>query len=627
MTKKHKLVVYGIAGAVLMASVVPGAFAAEPLAARDSVRAAPAGEAGSRIIVKYRNGTAASRDRGAKLRVVDSAAGRAQLATVKAVNGRSAALSAVYARKLGVGADLLKLSQRLPQSQLQRLVDEIRADPSVQYAEVDRMMHVTRPVEKTRAAMVQPDFVPDDEYYAQYQWHFSDPVGGVNAPAAWDISKGDGIVVAVLDTGVIPEHPDLQANLLEGYDFITDSFVSRRATNDRVPGAQDYGDWNPVANECYAGSPVTDSSWHGTHTSGTVAEVTNNAIGMAGLAHNAQVLPVRVLGRCGGYTSDIVDAITWASGGTVADVPANANPAEVISMSLGGDGACSAAEQDAIDAAIGRGTSIVVATGNTATDAANHSPSNCDNVISVSATRINGGITFYSNWGESVDIAAPGGGGSADGNPAGYVWSSGHDGLTTPESGVPTYFGMIGTSMATPHVAATIALVQSALAAAARDPLSPADMEALLEDTARPFPVSIPSGTPIGAGIVDAKAALDQALEVPCDPETEVCGPDATPLTNKVPVRNLGGAAGSEALYSFEAEAGSTLSIMTYGGRGNVSVYVSFDAEPTTEVYDAKSTRRGNSETVRFRNPQAGTYFIKLVGEVTYSGLTLQARQ
>lgn len=625
MTKKHKLVVYGIAGAALMASVVPGAFAAGPLPVRDTVRAAPAAQAGSRIIVKYKDGTAASRDLGAKLRVIESAAGRAQLAT-KA--GKAApALRAAHARKLGIGADLVKLSQRLPEAQLQRLVDEIKADPSVKYAQVDRMRYVTRPVEKTRAAMVTPDFVPDDQYYAQYQWHFSDPVGGVNAPAAWDISKGEGIVVAVLDTGVIPDHPDLQGNLLEGYDFITDTFVSRRPTNDRVPGAQDYGDWNPVANECYAGSPVTDSSWHGTHTTGTVAEVTNNAIGMAGLAHDAQVLPVRVLGRCGGYTSDIVDAITWASGGTVADVPANANPAEVISMSLGGDGACSAAEQDAIDAAIGRGTTVVAATGNTSTDAANHSPSNCDGVISVSATRINGGIAFYSNWGTSVDISAPGGGGSADGNPGGYVWSAWHDGLTTPESGSPTYVGYIGTSMATPHVAAAVAMVQSALAAAGRDPLSPADMEALLEDTARPFPVSIPASTPIGAGILDVKAALDKALEVPCDPETEVCGPDATPLTNKVPVKNLGGAAGSEALYSFEAEAGGTLSIMTYGGSGDVSVYVSFDAEPTTESYDAKSTRRGNSETVRIRNPQAGTYFIKLVGASGYSGVTLQARQ
>ncbi|MDN5781426.1 MAG: pre-peptidase C-terminal domain-containing protein, partial [Luteimonas sp.] len=109
----------------------------------------------------------------------------------------------------------------------------------------------------------------------------------------------------------------------------------------------------------------------------------------------------------------------------------------------------------------------------------------------------------------------------------------------------------------------------------------------------------------------------------PCDPETEDCGPTGTPLTNKVPVGGLTGTAGSEVLYSFEAQAGAVLSIMTYGGRGNVSVYVSLGEEPTADVHDSKSTRAGNSETVRFTAPQAGTYFIKLTG--TYSGLTLVA--
>ena len=85
-----------------------------------------------------------------------------------------------------------------------------------------------------------------------------------------------------------------------------------------------------------------DSSWHGTHVAGTVAAVTNNGEGIAGVAYDAQVVPVRVLGKCGGLTSDIADGIIWASGGTVSGVPANANAADVINMSLGGGGACSA---------------------------------------------------------------------------------------------------------------------------------------------------------------------------------------------------------------------------------------------------------------------------------------------
>lgn len=629
MIKKSRMVVYGIAGAVLMASVMPAAFAADkqPTIGRDTPWPAATSEAGSRIIVKYRQGTAASRDRGAKLQVVNAAASRASLATRQGRGARAAALDATYARKLGVGADLLKLSQRLPRVQLQRLVDEINADPAVEYAQIDHMLRIVRSPSKLRGDKAQPAFVPDDQYFDQYQWHFDDPVGGVNAPAAWDISTGAGVVVAVIDTGVLPEHPDMQNNLLPGYDFISDAFVSRRPTDDRVPGALDYGDWNPVAGECYAGSPVQDSSWHGTHVSGTVAEDTNNGIGMAGLAYDAKVLPIRALGRCGGYSSDIADAMVWASGGTIEGVPANENVAEVINLSLGGSGPCSAVYQDAIDGAVGRGTLVVVAAGNGGGDVSNARPANCDNVVSVGATRITGGIAGYSNYGALVDLGAPGGGGGVDGNPDGYVWSARSDAATTPESGEYVYSGFTGTSMAAPHVAAVAALVQSALTAAERDPLSPADMEALLKDTARPFPVSIPSGTPIGTGIVDAKAALDEALVVPCDPEVEQCEPDAIELVNRVPLSNLGGAAGSETLYSFEAEAGSVLSILSYGGSGNVSMYVSFDAEPTTEVFDAKSTRRGNSETVRFRSPQAGTYYIKLVGASTYSGVTMQARQ
>jgi serine protease len=158
--------------------------------------------------------------------------------------------------------------------------------------------------------------------------------------------------------------------------------------------------------------------------------------------------------------------------------------------------------------------------------------------------------------------------------------------------------------------------------------LTPDEVLSILQSTAKAPHVT--SDRPIGAGIVDAAAAVTAAVNVeePCDPQTEECeppGPTATPLTNKVPVAGLTGAAGSEALYSFEAQAGAVLSIMTYGGSGNVSMYVSLGEEPTTDAYDSKSARAGNSETVRFTAPTAGTYYIKLTG--AYSGLTLVARQ
>nr|WP_218848508.1 S8 family peptidase [Xanthomonas sp. JAI131] len=602
------------------------AAGAASLPVKQPAKAAPAdAQTSSRIVVRYNAGSAAASDRSAKLSAVQSAVTRASLGGSNGISRAAAAsVRAEYVRTLGVGADLIRLSGKLSKADVDKVVAEIAADPAVKYAQVDVKLQRT---ELPKATLEQPQLVPNDPLYAQYQWHLNSATGGINSPAAWDVSKGDGVVVAVLDTGILPNHPDVAVNLLQGYDFISDAETSRRPTDARVPGALDYGDWVENDNECYAGSLAEDSSWHGSHVAGTVAEATNNGVGMAGVAPNATVLPVRVLGKCGGYLSDIADAITWASGGTVAGVPANANPAEVINMSLGGSGTCDTLYQDAINSAVARGTTVVVAAGNSAGNAANFRPASCANVIAVGATRITGGIAYYSNYGAAVDLSGPGGGGSVDGNPGGFVWQNGYTGATTPTSGNYTYMGMGGTSMASPHVAAVAALVQSAVIAAGNAPLTPAALETLLKQTARPFPVSIPTSTPIGTGIVDAKAALDKALEVPCDPQTEECAPPATALTNKVAVAGLTGAAGNEVLYSFEAEAGAVLSFLTYGGSGNVSLYVSFDKEPSTTSYDAKSARPGNNETVRFTAPQAGTYYVKLVGTSSYSGVSLVARQ
>ena len=638
MIKKNKLGL-AVAGAVVMVSMgVPAAFAATTGNGRVAPTPQPAAsssDAGARLIIKYRN---AGTSDAAKLTSVRSAASRAGV-----VQGRqgtmASALGASHMRKLGVGADLIKLSRSLSDGEMKNLVREISADASVEYVQVDRMMRAIEdfraPAAMTGAAAagnVGPAMTPNDPRFGTHQWHLTNPEGGINAPAAWDISTGQGTVVAVLDTGILAGHPDMGSgtHILEGYDFITDTFVSRRAVAERAPGALDQGDWNPVAGECYAGSPVRNSSWHGTHTAGTVAELTNNGLGGAGVAFDAQVLPVRVLGRCGGYTSDIADAIIWASGGTVAGVSANANPAEVISLSLGGEGACEAVEQAAINTAVANGAIVVIAAGNDNGNTADYSPGNCANVVTVGATRITGGRASYSNYGAGIDLSGPGGGGGQDtGNDGwdGYVFQAGYSGTTTPTSGAYQYAGMAGTSMATPHVAGVAALVQSALVANDKPALTPAALEALLKETARPFPVAIPANTLMGTGIVDAKAALDKALEEPCDPEVETCGPVATQLANKVNVTGLAGAAGSEKLYSFEATAGSVLTFMTLGGTGNVSLYVSFDEEPTTTASDFKSTRAGNSETVRITAPQAGTYYVKLVGAGAYSGVTLVARQ
>lgn len=642
MIKKNRLGL-AVASAMMMATLAaPAAYAADtPTQKKMAPTAAPAQTQG-RLIIKYKAGTAASRSRDAAAGAVRSAASRAGVVQAGKAGARSAQPLAVsHVRKLALGGDVVKLSRGLAGAEMSKLLAEVRADAAVEYVQVDRMMQAVGNMPASAAAAtamfaagkrVTPQLVPNDEFFAGYQWNLSNPAGGINAPAAWDVSTGAGTVVAVLDTGILPEHPDLADgdHVLNGYDFISDAFVSRRATDDRVPGALDLGDWNPVAGECYAGSPVQDSSWHGTHVAGTVAQLTNNGEGAAGVAFDAQILPIRVLGRCGGYTSDIADAIAWASGASIEGLPVNANPAEVINLSLGGSGACEAYEQAAINTAVANGSVVVIAAGNSNGNSVDFSPGNCNNVIDVGATRITGGRASYSNYGVNVDLSGPGGGGGQDagnGGWDGYILQSGYDGATTPTSGEYLYSGFAGTSMASPHVAGVAAMVQSALAAADRDLLTPAEMETLLKETARPFPVSIPASTPMGTGIVDANAALAKALEVPCDPEVEECAPVATPLVNKVNVSGLTGTAGSEKLYSFDAAAGKVLSFITLGGSGNVSMYVSFEEEPTSTNFDAKSTRPGNNETVRVNKPQAGTYYIKLVGASAYSGVTLVARQ
>jgi serine protease len=218
-------------------------------------------------------------------------------------------------------------------------------------------------------------------------------------------------------------------------------------------------------------------------------------------------VPVRVLGQCGGYTSDIANGIIWASGGAVTGVTNIAARAQVINMSLGGGGACDTTTQSAINSARSRGTVVVVAAGNENQNASNSNPANCAGVIAVAATNKSGGKASYSNYGTIVDVAAPGGDSGA------AILSTLNAGTTTP--GADNYVGYMGTSMATPHVAGVVALML------AKNPnLTPDDVEAKLKSSARAFPAAC-SGC--GVGIVDASAAVDAATGVtaPTISETE----------------------------------------------------------------------------------------------------------
>lgn len=402
-----------------------------------------------RFIVKYRDGTAERTQAAASQRAMNAAAERARPqmgARIAGLRG-AAALRIVSLRTTATGRRVVRASQRLDRAQAEALMRAIASDPNVESVSVDRLM--------------RPTAVPNDPMLATHQmWHYGTGAGGARITSAWNAgATGAGVVVAVLDTGAT-NHVDLATNLLPGYDFITDHEVSGRVTDDRVPGGWDLGDFT-VAGQCGAGSTASSSSWHGTHVSGTIAEVTNNGIGGAGVAYDAKVVPVRVLGRCGGYTSDINDAIVWAAGGHIDGVPDNPNPAEVVNMSLGGSHACDSDTQAAIDKAVSLGATVVVAAGNDNADVVGHSPASCARVVAVGATGYSGQRAGYSNYGGGVDISAPGGAG-VEGVPNGYIWSTHNTGATVPEG--DRYVGMTGTSMAAPHVSGIVALMQSVAA-------------------------------------------------------------------------------------------------------------------------------------------------------------------
>jgi serine protease len=446
---------------VAVAQDTPAGAPAVPTARTEAAPGVPA----ERLIVGYKPAAAeAKSDR--------AAADDAQ------AKGKEAGEDVDFRRRLGTGAALVELGGEAGTADVADVVAEYSADPQVAYVVPDRLN--------------KPLATPNDTEYTK-QWDLFETTAGMRVPGAWDLATGSGVTVAVIDTGYVT-HSDLAANIVGGYDFISDTAVSVDG-NGRDSNPADPGDWY-AAGECgqAAGS---DSSWHGTHVAGTIAAATGNGKGVAGIAYNAKISPVRVLGKCGGYDSDIIDAITWASGGTVSGVPANANVAKVINMSLGGGGACSTATQSAINGAVNRGTTVVVAAGNENQNAANSSPANCGNVITVAATNRAGSRASYSNYGTVVDIAAPGGEtrtGTANG-----ILSTLNSGTRAPST--ENYASYQGTSMATPHVAGLAALMKSA-----NSGLTPAQIESAIKTNARPLPGTCSGGC--GAGLADAAATV-----------------------------------------------------------------------------------------------------------------------
>ncbi len=560
--------------AVLAAAAVP-AFAGQE---EFQPMSEPAAQRAQGLIVKYRDSAAAPEllasglSAGARDRVQQRLEALASRHGTRLKHVRALAIGAQLVDALDANEDLDALAARL------------RKDPAVLDVEPN--------------AMMQPLLTPNDSRYAE-QWHYFESTGGINGPLAWDRATGNGVVVAVIDTGIVP-HSDLNANVLPGYDFVSDAAAARDG-NGRDGNPRDEGDWY-LAGEC--GRPTgSNSSWHGTHVAGTVAAVTNNAAGVAGVAFRAKILPVRALAKCGGTLADIADAIVWSAGGSVAGVPANANPAKVINMSLGGSGTCGTTYQSAINTARSLGAAVVVAAGNSNVDASNARPANCSGVVTVAATTRTGGKASFSNFGSVVDLAAPGAG----------ILSTLNSGTTTPST--ESYASYSGTSMATPHVAGIAAMLFEAKPTA-----TPDQIEAALRSSTRVFPAAC-SGC--GTGIADANAAITAINGTAPPPPPPPAG---NVLQNNV-ARVISAATGSDNRFTMVVPTGRTsLSFSISGGTGDADLYVLFGTAPTLTTYECRPYRTGNNETCTITNIRAGTYHVNVRAYRAYSNVTLVGR-
>lgn len=384
----------------------------------------------------------------------------------------------------------------------------LRQDPRVADAVPDRWLRLH-------------DTLPNDPEFRVNQPYLmgtGTAVGGVNLPRAWDRTRGStGVVIAVVDTGTLP-HPDLAGRLLPGYDFISSSTISNDGDG-RDGDATDAGDNVPVGFTCPGSSTpeqeATSNSWHGTRVAGVLGALTDNAQDIAGVDWNARILPVRVSGRCGALLSDTVDAIRWAGGLPVPDVPANPTPARVINISLGG-GTCSSIEQQAVNDLNARGVVVVAAAGNNR--GAVEAPADCSGVIAVTAHANDGENATYANVGPQVAISAPGGGcgnsrvlnGQCTVTPS-VIRTLSNLGQTSV--GAYTVSSSQGTSFAAPMVSGVVAMMF-----AVNGSLTPAQVTTALKASARPHP----SGTfcttnpgVCGAGLLDADAALVAAVSAP----------------------------------------------------------------------------------------------------------------
>jgi len=558
----------GIAAAVLAAGIwaAATAVAAGSAAARaDSVlfRRHVDPTATDQVIVKWR-------DMGVAAEQLPSIEERTQ--RLRATTGASVR----PARPLYDHVDVLKLEHALSPQAMAPLLAQLRVDPGIEYAEPDGWRYIQATLDSTPN---DPHFVAGSDANGSWlgQWYLlpssATTPSAISATTAWQTTTGSSsVIVAIIDTGLIAAHPDLAAKLLPGYDFVscdqgnsTDSSGQATSACSASPAtyefandgqgwhadASDPGDWITKADtqltlfqNAGCTTPAT-SSWHGTKVAGIVGAITNNGVGIAGIAPATMLLPIRAIGVCTGRVSDLAAAITWAYGGTLTGVPANPNPANIINLSLGAPTACSSTEQDAVSAAIAANVLVVAAAGNAGGPV--NAPANCNGVLSVAGLREAGtkvGYSSLSSAAAAVSLAAPAGNCPQQGTGVACQYSietTTDAGSTTPSPtpGFYTYAllnesylssggnadnaGNVGTSFASPIVAGVAALMLAASPA-----LTPQQLISRLESSAVGFPTASSSTSTqcqLAATATDSNGNYtDTSQNVECVCTTATCG-------------------------------------------------------------------------------------------------------
>ncbi|MDE1928725.1 MAG: S8 family serine peptidase, partial [Burkholderiales bacterium] len=519
---------------LLACAALPLLTALPAQAGRAPLHAAPSASAedpnGARVIVKYRV-------QGSMMRALSAGTGARRGPQMAAALGLRHGLTLTDGHVVNASTQVVFGGPGLSSA---ALAATLAADPEVDYAVPDLRRHALGLPNDPLYANWPASALAVPPGYTTGQWYLHAPdampaggytgaslIASIDAVGAWALTTGSAsVIVADVDTGALYNHPDLAGKLLPGRNFVSTSSTATGAG--WSADASDPGDYT-TAGECGSGQAAQPSSWHGTQTSSIIGAATNNATGMAAVGYDVRVLPVRVLGPCGGYDSDIIAGMYWAAGlndPNTGDpsVPVNPNPARIINMSLGGTGSCPAPYITAINDLTAAGVTVVVAAGNA--DGTNGSeivgtPANCPGVIAVAGLRNVGTKVGYSALGSSVAIAAPAGNCVNTSGACIYpILTATDTSATTPGAGTYSYSDTanyaLGTSFSTPMVAGTAALMLSV-----NPGLTPGQIKSMLQGSARPFPTTSAGEATQPAVCVQPTA---QIYEGECICTTSTCG-------------------------------------------------------------------------------------------------------